>query len=286
MPWTLKTDENGLTAVQDGKPVYVDENGDEAAFDVNQLHAKVLSLGRENKTRREKAEDANRKLDETLALFEGVEDLPAWRAEALAALETVRNLGDEELVRADKVEALKKSMAESFDDKAKKERAKFDAQIADKETHLTRKEMQIRQLMVSNKFATCSLFSGSDPETTIPPDMAEARFGHHFKVEEKDGTPVLVAYDLDGEVMQSKDRPGETAQFDEAIRIIFDRYPDKDRVLRTSAGGSGAGGGSSAARGKRDELTILKDTLAKTTDPKVRVALKRQLHALEAAKRK
>ena len=73
--------------------------------------------------------------------------------------------------------------------------------------------------------------------------MVQARFGSAFKVE--DGK--IVAYDNAGNKIFSRSRPGELADFDEALETLVDQYPYKDQILKgsgASGGGAQQGGGS------------------------------------------
>ena len=58
----LKLDENGNVVVQDGKPVYVYDDGKEVAYDVPAAVAKISSLNAEAKQHREAKEAAEAKL--------------------------------------------------------------------------------------------------------------------------------------------------------------------------------------------------------------------------------
>lgn len=285
--WKLKLSEDGNAVLQDGRPVYVDEStNQEAALDVNQLHDKILQLNKENKQRRLDVEQTTGKLTSLQEKLGDVEDVDAFLADARKAMDVVKGLDAETLLKADKVDQIKAGMQAAFDEKEKKNRAKLESMLADHGNTLSRKEAQIRQLMVSNRFATCDLFSGAEPKTLLPPDIAEARFGSHFKVEEKDGVLQLVAYDHNNEVIQSRERPGEPASFDEAIQMLFDRHPDRDRLLRVPSGsGSGATGGSGTTR-KQDELSVLSAQLAKVTDMRQRIAIKRRIAELMAQQKK
>jgi hypothetical protein len=137
--------------------------------------------------------------------------------------------------------------------------------------------------MVSNRFATSPFFSGTNPKTTLPPEIAETYFGKHFKVEEDKTTGALnlAAYHSNGDPVYSRQNPGEVANFDEAMVAIFDQYPGKDQLIRASGGGSGAGGGSG---GKDDDegqdIKALEKQYAeaqKTGDAKAMVAIKNKL---------
>ncbi|WVM87992.1 hypothetical protein UMZ34_16740 [Halopseudomonas pachastrellae] len=80
----LKLDENGNAVLQDGKPVYVHDDGKEVAFDAAGTVATITRLNAEAKTHREGKEAA----EKALKAFEGISDPAA----AIKALETVSNL--------------------------------------------------------------------------------------------------------------------------------------------------------------------------------------------------
>lgn len=241
MPWKLKTTDDGNAVLKDGLPLFVDDNGSENAIDPNQLHGKILDLNSESKKRREE----NKALREKLTLFEGVEDLAAYRQQADEAIKTVQNLKDKDLVKAGEVDKLKSDMKLGFEDQMKKLKEQFGQRENELNTHLSAKDAAIRKLMVSNRFATSSLFSGEEPKTTLPPDIAETYFGRYFEVKAENGNLQLLAKDDSGEVIMSRQRLGDPADFEEAIQMIFDKYPGRDKLLRTPPGGSGGAGGQS-----------------------------------------
>jgi hypothetical protein len=80
---------------------------------------------------------------------------------------------------------------------------------------------------------------------TVPVDVALAAFGPSFKVE--DGK--FVAHDQHGMKLYSYTRPGEAADFDEAMERLVSQYPEKEKILRPAGDSgskpqpSGAGGG-------------------------------------------
>jgi hypothetical protein len=87
--------------------------------------------------------------------------------------------------------------------------------------------------MVTNKFSQSKFVQDG---LVIPPDFAEARFGKSFKI--VDGK--VVAHDGQGKPIYSRKRPGEIAEFDEALEVLVDEYPEKARILK-GAGASGSG---------------------------------------------
>ena len=69
-----------------------------------------------------------------------------------------------------------------------------------------------------------------------------ATFGNSFKIEEGK----VVAYDAQGQKIFSRSRPGELADFNEALETLVSQYPHRDHILKSSgANGGGApnGGG-------------------------------------------
>jgi hypothetical protein len=91
---------------------------------------------------------------------------------------------------------------------------------------------------------------GDKAKLAIPADMVQARFGNAFKIE--DGK--VVAYDSQNNKIYSRARPGELADFDEALDVLVDMYPHKDSILKgsgASGGGAGSGGGGGAAQGPK-----------------------------------
>jgi len=277
MPLTLKTDDDGAAVLsENGLPVFTDDDGKDRIFDPNQMHSKILSNGAEAKKFREE----KKALSEKLAVFGDIEDLQEYRQRADEAMNTVQNLKDKDLVKAGEVDKLKTEMRAGFEDKE----SKLKQQFADRERELTEKlsgkDAAIRHLMVSNRFATSPLFGGDDPKTTLPPDIAETYFGRYFEVQDTDGRLNVVAKDEDGEVILSREKIGEPAGFNEAIEIIFDRYPGRDKLLRASGGGSGSGGGQGSVT-KQTPLAKLKsayEQAVKDGDVTQQIALRTRIH--------
>ena len=89
----LKLDDAGHVVVQDGKPVYVYEDGKESPFDAAATLQTISRLNSEAKSHRERAEVA----EKSLKAFSGITDPAA----AIRALETVSNLDLKKLVDAE-----------------------------------------------------------------------------------------------------------------------------------------------------------------------------------------
>lgn len=288
MTWKLKTNEDGNPVLEEGKPVYIDPDGKEIALDPPGMYTKIIDLGKEAKTHRESAEGLSTKM----ALFEGIEDLVEYKTKADEALETVANFNDKDWMKADKVEKLKSDMKSSYEEKETNLRKGFSLKEEEYQGVLSKKDIQIRTLMVSNRFATSPFFSGTSPKTILPPDMAETYFGKYFKVEENQNTGEisLVAYDKNGDAILSRQNPGEIASFDEAMSVIWEAYPAKDSLIKGKGKGSGAGGGQGSGEGEGDQnLKVLEEqyAAAKTAqDGKQMVILKNKIFQIKQDQRK
>jgi uncharacterized protein (DUF342 family) len=184
----LKLDDAGHAVLQDGKPVYVHDDGKEVAFDAPTTVATITRLNGEAKGHRERAEAAEAKLK----AFEGLEDPAA----AKKALQTIQNLDHKKLVDAGEVEKVKAEAIKAVEEQYKP--------IVEERDRL---KAEIRQEKIGGSFARSKFIA---EKVAIPPDMMEARFGQHISI--KDGK--IVAKDMHGNDIYSRSRPGEIADFD------------------------------------------------------------------------
>lgn len=229
----LKLDENGHAVLQDGKPVYVTDEGKEVAFDAPGTVATIARLNGEAKGHRERAEAAEGKLKS----FDGITDPAA----AIKALNTVKNLDDKKLVDAGEVEKVKAEAIKAVEEKYApivKERDELNSSL---NSHLIDGGFA-RSKFVAEKFAA------SGPAGIA---IAQALFRNQYKSE--GGKPV--GYDRNGNKLFSRARPGEVADFDEALELMVDAYEHKESLLKgTGSSGSGApngggGGGGGPTKG-------------------------------------
>ena len=211
----LKLDENGNAVLQDGKPVYVHEDGKEVAFDAPGTVATITRLNSEAKGHRERAENA----EKAVKAFEGIDD-PAAAKKALA---TVANLDAKTLVDAGEIEKVKAEISKAF-------QLQLDEVTGKAQTF----EQQLYAEKIGGSFSRSKFIAD---KLAVPADMVQATFGQNLKVE--DGK--VVAYDAQGQKIFSRARPGELADFDEAIETLVSQYPHRDHILKSSgANGSGA----------------------------------------------
>lgn len=237
----LKLDENGNAVLQDGKPVYVHDDGKEVAFDAPGTVATITRLNSEAKGHRERAENA----EKAVKAFDGIDD-PAAAKKALA---TVANLDAKTLVDAGEIETVKTEISKAF-------QLQLD-EVTGKAQTL---EQQLYAEKIGGSFSRSKFIAD---KLAVPADMVQATFGQNLKVE--DGK--VVAYDAQGQKIFSRARPGELADFDEAIETLVSQYPHRDHILKSSgANGGGAqnGGGNNQntkgnfGGGKDDRVAAIK----------------------------
>jgi hypothetical protein len=236
-PMKLKLDDQGHAVVQNGKPVYVHDDGKEVAFDAPAAVSKIGSLNKEAQGHREAKEAAETKAK----AFEGIED----PEKARAALATVANLDAGQLVQAGKVEEIKAAAIQATEEK-------FKAQVttlADQVKSITAERDSTTAILYQEKIG--GSFGRSKfvaDKIAVPSDMLQNTFGKAFKVE--DGK--VVAYGDDGNKIYSRARPGELADFDEALETLVERYPHRDSILKSSgANGGGAPNSGGGGGGKK-----------------------------------
>lgn len=286
MELSLKLDDDGNVVVDDGKPVYVDQDGKDIAIDATSLYAKIAELGTEAKTHRKGKSTLKAELEKVTSLFEGIDDLEAWKLQAEKNAELVANFNDKDLVDAKKVEQIKKAQNEAHEEDKRNILKSFSLKEEEFQKELRDKDNTIYNLMVSSKFAQSPFFTGEKPKSILPPEIAEKYFGSNFRVE-KDGNGLRVTGYIGDDPVYSRQNPGELAEFEEALESVIDAYPMKERIMRSSGGGSGASGGSGGGdtkTGIEAQLAKLRTQYKEAMDgrnSKLAIALKHRIFELE-----
>lgn len=233
----LKLDEKGNVILSDGKPVYLADDGKEVAFDYAATLATISRLNGEARSHRESREAAEAKLKS----FEGIEDAE----QARKALGMMANLDAKKLIDAGEAEKVKLGAVKSVEEKYRPIVEERDA---------------LKQSLVKEKIG--GSFSRSKyigEKLAIPADLVEARFGSSFSIEHDK----VVAKDASGNLIYSRSKPGEFADFDEALERLVSQYPNREHILKGSgASGGGASGTSGTSGGKRTMTRAQFDALA------------------------
>lgn len=226
----LKLDANGHVVVENGMPVYVHDDGKEIPFDASAAMGKISQLNGEAKTHREGKEQAEAKLSQ----FASITD----PAKALEALDLVSKLDQKKLIEAGAVDQVKAEITKVFQ-----------TQLDEANGKNQKLESQLYQEMIGGRFGSSAFIKD---KVAIPADFVQARFGQAFKIE--DGK--VVAYNPNGEKVYSRTKPGELADFDEALESLVEQYPQKDHILKASGN---TGGGSQQSQHQAGQKTMKRD---------------------------
>jgi len=273
MALKYKSLENGSIDVDDnGNPIVFDDEDDKfVPIGLNAIHlySKIPELQNEAKRYREDRDKYKSRIEkfgeldpeevhDKLKAIEGI-DL----AKAKEALATVANLDQLDRDRNIEIEKIKDQVGEAYKNKIREIDDSHTRKVGALEDAINKKDSAIRDLLIKGAFDSNAFIK---EQTVIPSDMAYARFGGYFRVDEDEGRLKVVAvhpfnginYQA-GDPIYSLSRPGDIAQPEEAIEILINEYPNKDSILRTTVGGSAAGGNTSGTASKRAELERLKD---------------------------
>lgn len=230
--WKLKVDADGKPVLDaNGAAIYIKPDGTEYIADMAQMVGKIADLGREAADNRKAAETAAAALKPFTDA--GITDAKA----AKAALDTVKDIKDGDLINKGKLEEVRTEI-----------KTAFTKDIADRDARIADLDGRYKNTMLS------AAFNGSGfvkDKLILTPDLVTTLFRDRFKVGD-DGKIMAVASDGKSTVYSIK-KPGEPAEFDEALEIIVSQHPGKDNIMK-GANNGGSGGttpGGSNNGGKR-----------------------------------
>lgn len=208
------------------QPIYIHEDGKEAPHDAAHTVATISRLNGEAKTHRE----AKEQLEAQAKAFEGLD--PVKVKEALGI---VQNLDAKKLVDAGEVDKVKAEITEAL-------KKTYEPQIQQLTSERDSVQQQLHGELIGGGFARSDYIQKN---IAVPVDMVQNTFGKNFKIEEGK----VVAYSADGQKIYSRTRPGEVADFDEALETLVGGYQHKESILKGSQAGGGGfqGGGGSKA---------------------------------------
>lgn len=210
----LHIDTEGKAVLENGMPVYLHEDGKAIPFDALAALNKITALNTEVKSHRE----AKEALEAKLSQFAGIDD----PAKAREALHTLTKIDQKNLIEAGAVDQVKAQITQAFQ-----------SQLDEASSKNNTLEAQLYQEMIGSRFNSSTFIKDN---LAIPADLVQARFGQAFNIE----AGKVVATDAAGNKVFSRLRPGEMAEFDEALEYLIEQYPHKDHILKAS-GHSGGG---------------------------------------------
>ena len=225
----LKLDDKGNAVLQDGKPVYVHPDGTEVPFDAPAALTKITTLSAEAKNHRLAAQAATEKL----TAFEGIADPAA----ALKALQFAASMDGKKVMDDEGLQKLLGSAVKPVQE-----------QLAAALKTVAERDASIYGLQIGSQFANSQYLK---EKTVLIPDIAEAYFGKHLKIE----NGKVLATDSLGNQIFSKITPGEPAGFEEALAVLIENHPQKTHLLRAS-GSSGSGSQQSNGTGGQKTMPL------------------------------
>ena len=256
----------GIEMGPNGEPLVFDnENEEDKPFELRaiELRSRIPALQAEAKKYREgfadlEPEDVQNKLKQfkdlgaKLEAYEGID--PKEAKEALSAVANMDQLIDKE--KKVEIDRIKAEADTAWKGKMKDMETSFTQKISSLEDVNVKKDSYIKDLLIRGAFDRSEYIKD---QTFLPSDVAYSYFGGQFKIEEDQGKLKVLAFDSKGNQIFSKANPGDPASPEEAIRRLIEEYPQKDSILRTTAGGSGSGGNISGDANKRAKLEELKN---------------------------
>jgi len=252
----LKLDENGNAVLVDGKPVYVHDDGKEIPFDAARTVDTISRLNKEAQTHREAKEAAEgqlKTLGEQFKVYEGLDPEASRKA-----LQRTKDIEDGKLIEAGKLDEVRTAAQREYEARFSSATKTHSESLAALQAENAKLNGHLNDEIVGGSFARSKYIADN---LAIPTDLVQAAFGNKFKVEEGK----LVAVDAHGNKIFSRNRPGELADFDEAMSTLVEQYPNRDHILKSSgARGTGAQasavasgtGNTSITRAQFDQLSL------------------------------
>lgn len=235
----LKLDADGHAVLEGGHPVYVHDDGKEIAFDAARTTETIKRLNGEAQTHREAKEQALNQvgtLQQQLKVFEGIDPEASKKA-----LQQLKDIGDGKLIEAGKLDEVRGAAQKEYEARLKTLTDEFGVKEGTLKAQAEALQGHLNNEIIGGSFARSKFIA---EKIAVPTDMIQATFGKNFKV--VDGK--LVAVDASGNQIYSRARPGEPADFDEALGTLVEGYANRDHILKASgASGSGASGSKGGA---------------------------------------
>ena len=263
LSYKLLAEGKGIQADEDGNPLVIDDaNEKEFAIHAIDLYTKIPALQTEARVAREEkqaiqikfepfGEQAPKDILSILESFKGIEP-----QEARDAISTVANLGELDKEKNIEIKQIKEGVADGYKSKMVDIDKAHSQKVEVLQDAIQQKDNVIRDLLIRGAFDRSEFIK---ERTFLTPDIAYDSFGKYFRVEENGSQVKVVPVNRAGDPVFSKANPGDHASPEEAIEMIINEYHNKDSILLTNSGGSGAGGNKSVGSRKKAELAAIKE---------------------------
>lgn len=257
---------DGIEIGPNGEPLVIDDEKEgDKPFELRaiELRSRIPVLQAEAKKYREgfadlepeEVQDKLRQYKELAAKLEAYEGIdPKEAKEALSALANMDQLIDKE--KKVEIDRIKTEADNAWKGKMKDMENSYLQKLSSLDEINHKKDSYIKDLLIRGAFDRSEFIK---EQTLLPSDVAYAYFGGHFKIEDDQGRLKVLSFDNKGNQIFSKANPGDPASPEEAIQRLVDEYPNKENILRTTQGGSSAGGNVNSDSTKRAKLEQLRN---------------------------
>lgn len=215
----LKLDDKGSVVLQDGKPVYTHDDGQDRAFDAAGALKAVDTVRGERDAHRDRADAAEAKLK----LYGDLTPEAARQA----------------IEKAKNVDALKAGEVEKLvNERLTNAKAEWEASSKSKDEQLTKLTERLVTTEVTSKFASTPALKGTiyEDKRTLAAPVFRTQFKH-----DKDLNLTVLGWD--GKPIYSAADPTKLAGYDEGLAVLVKTHPDaKSMLLAPVPGGTGAQG--------------------------------------------
>ena len=255
MPW--KREDGKLVIGDSGNPVYEYPSGDTVEFDADEQVKKIRELTSKSNKRKEKIEG----LTSTLSFLSSAgvditdnDDVKNFVEVSRQNSEKVKSLKDSEILKAGDVEKIKSGVATDYERKLENQKNMYEEKNKKLKKILAEKDVAISNSIIRSAFSRSKFVR---ERTAYPtPDIAFKDLKHKFVVEQNGDRHIGYGLDSEGNKIYSLKSPTELAKIDEAIEIVINNHPQKDRILLADGGGTGKPSDSKRSRTVSDVKTI------------------------------
>lgn len=256
MPWKLDDSKNVVLGT-DGNPVWITEGGEEKSVDYPGLTKRLSEVNSESNNRKQEI----RALKEKLSVFDGIDDLKAWKDEALQALEFRKNAPDKDK----ELEAQIKARLDAESAKFQAQLAARDKSISDKDRLLQEQAVKISQMSIGADVKSSKIMERVKPETKALLEREMTRAGAlddegKIYYRNAEGKPF---YNAEGQYATREEAPlmllKELGIDSAAVLISQDGHNGSGGHPNGGTGGAGGGGKRYSEMSQSEKIAYLKN---------------------------